>query len=430
MAIPWLQATKARGPLTAPANTPDTVSDALLAASARAAERGLSVVRAVFCAAVMARVLGINAEPHTVLPVVGMTGLAIAFSLFVLWRTRRDAPPIGLLTVSVVLDVGICLAALGVNVLWPSRLYPGLLRLPEIAALTGMIVAAGLRGHPRLVLVSMGLACCGLGALTFVDLATNAARTTYNTSDLVTMLLILLAVGSLAALMAVATRRMLRKMGRQTWRGDRAEGSIERLLHEQHDMQAVLSAALIHAQQLSEAEGNPNLQHLVGDLEVLRASTGAMRTLADTELLALKAPARTDLADFLRSTAERLGHLAPAATLTVDLPAGPAWAILSGGRLSALRIFANLIRNAAEGDGKEGAARIRITVTPDEAHTRVSVEDDGPGFADTAKAGGTGVGLASVQNLIAASGGTFDRRNAPNGGAIVAFSLPADAPRG
>lgn len=419
---------ESEGPL--PARTPDAVFDALLADSARTAERGLAVVRALFCAAVLLRYLTIPTTPGTLLPVLLATGGAIGFSVGVLWRLRARPPSIALLTISVALDVALCLVALSANVLAPTAKYPGLMRMPEVNVIIGMVVAAGLRGHPRLVLLSMALACIGLTGLAFLDIAINPDQAAYGSNGLVMMLLLLCAVGSLAALIARATRRMLRDMGRQTWRGDRAEGSIERLLHEQHDMQAVLSAALIHAQLLSREGESPTLQHLVGDLEVLRASTGAMRTLADAELLALKAPAPVDLAAFLRTTGDRLGHLAPDAAVALDLPEGPAWAVLAGGRLSALRIFANLIKNAAEGDGARGAGRIEVRVRVEGATTRVTVLDDGPGFADAAKVGGTGVGLASVRSLIAASGGDLERRNAASGGAIVTFSLPREPPAG
>lgn len=404
--------------------------DALLADSARTAERGLSVVRAAFCAAVLIRYLTIPTPAGTLLPVLLATGGAIAFSVGVLWRLRAHPPSNALLTASVAFDVVLCLIALSANVLAPTAKYPGLIRMPEVNALIGMIVAAGFRGHPRLVLLSMTLACVGLAGLASVDIALNPDQAAYGSNGVLMMLLLLCAVGSLSALTARATRRMLRKMGRQTWRGDRAEGSIERLLHEQHDMQAVVSAALIHAQLLSREASNPTLEHLVTDLEVLRESTGAMRTLADSELLALKAPARVDLAAFLRATGERLGHLAPAAELVLELPEGDAWAVLAGGRLSALRIFANLIKNAAEGDGSRGAGRITIRVAREDDRTRVVVQDDGPGFTDAAKVGGTGVGLASVTNLVAASGGRLDRRNAASGGAIVEFTLPTSAPAG
>jgi two-component system nitrogen regulation sensor histidine kinase NtrY len=103
-----------------------------------------------------------------------------------------------------------------------------------------------------------------------------------------------------------------------------------------------------------------------------------------------------------------------------------------------LRAFRNLLRNAVEAvQTRPGAGRIGLRLGPDaNGGVTVHVEDDGTGFPDglavrifepdfTLKAGGTGLGLAVVQQAVAAHGGTIEARNGPEGGAHFIVRLPA-----
>jgi signal transduction histidine kinase len=68
----------------------------------------------------------------------------------------------------------------------------------------------------------------------------------------------------------------------------------------------------------------------------------------------------------------------------------------------------------------------------------IIVEDDGPGFNQeqllapiapfvSEKPAGTGLGLYTVERLVAASRGAFHRTNRPDGGARVSVTLPWSA---
>jgi signal transduction histidine kinase len=99
----------------------------------------------------------------------------------------------------------------------------------------------------------------------------------------------------------------------------------------------------------------------------------------------------------------------------------------------------NLVDNALRHGG--GTVRLRAHAGPDTVV--LHVRDDGPGFSDGFAAyaferftredpargrGGAGLGLAIVEAIARAHGGSVRATNAPGGGADVAIELPALSP--
>lgn len=101
------------------------------------------------------------------------------------------------------------------------------------------------------------------------------------------------------------------------------------------------------------------------------------------------------------------------------------------------QILQNLVSNARDALGSGGT--IRIAARPWSDGGRIEVQDDGPGIpADqldqlfepfyTTKPSGTGLGLATVRNLVLQNQGAIQVESAPGQGTIFSIDLPAPAP--
>ena len=132
-----------------------------------------------------------------------------------------------------------------------------------------------------------------------------------------------------------------------------------------------------------------------------------------------------------------LTRAASGAAITVDVP--PTLRVRADvGQLR--RVLLNLARNAATAarQGKvELAARV---ISPDDPGrgVRIEVRDDGPGVPAamreqiftpffTTREKGTGLGLAFVREIVREHGGEVVVRDAPGGGSVFSFELPAVA---
>ena len=96
-------------------------------------------------------------------------------------------------------------------------------------------------------------------------------------------------------------------------------------------------------------------------------------------------------------------------------------------------VLQNLVLNAAQAAGGEGTVRVRAENTT--GKVLITVEDDGPGFADdaiakvftpffTTKSKGTGLGLPICRKIVEAHGGQISAANRKDGGAILALTVP------
>lgn len=134
-----------------------------------------------------------------------------------------------------------------------------------------------------------------------------------------------------------------------------------------------------------------------------------------------------ELLDYLLRT-----HLPPGVQprlrAPVDLPA------VRGHHDALSRAFANLLLNAADAVGGEGAVTVVARTLGDGVEVRVT--DTGPGIPPehleriwepnfTTKSRGTGLGLALVRQTVQAHGGRVEARSRPEGGAEFRVLLPA-----
>ena len=102
------------------------------------------------------------------------------------------------------------------------------------------------------------------------------------------------------------------------------------------------------------------------------------------------------------------------------------------------QVLVNLLRNAAEACADRASPRISVCAAADGGQVRISVEDNGAGFASaggpqrfepfrSTKAGGLGLGLAICQNIVEAHGGRIWVDESVAQGARVCFTVPAES---
>lgn len=150
-------------------------------------------------------------------------------------------------------------------------------------------------------------------------------------------------------------------------------------------------------------------------------------------------PENVHLVPVLESVRTHLGWRFPDVHIQVKVEEQATHALLRGGATTLRRVVENLVLNACEGNGGQGAARVDILARSEPYGGRLEllIADDGPGFPpdklrapieglSTTKPNGTGLGLYTSECLIRASGGTLERHNRPTGGAQLRILLPRE----
>ena len=143
-----------------------------------------------------------------------------------------------------------------------------------------------------------------------------------------------------------------------------------------------------------------------------------------------------DLIELAGQVAADLAPLVIAAgyTLALEAPAG-APALVHGDRAALERVLANLVQNALQHGGRRGAIRLRVL-----APHSLEVADQGEGIAVADRerifepfhrlrpqAGGTGLGLHLVREIVQRHGARIAVRDEPGGGACFRIDFPPPA---
>lgn len=424
--------------------------EALLYSSATRAERAFSAVRIVTCSGLIVRYLIIHdfrsalSEPVSwVDPII--LCIPLAFGLFVFWRSAQATLSIKALYASVLTDAITCSASLATVVFWPPPGYHGIFQTPDVSALCFMIFATNFRVFPSMITVG---ACANIlfaVGLLVLDLRLNGALVSLWQEAASIQLIFLLASSGIAYITVRRTYDLVHTAAEKARQAERTQQSMGYLLREQHDARSLVGALELSAERLagvfaSSADDNvPLIQNLRMTLRDLHHHVVSARDRAYLELASLDAPKSTNLLEALSVTIERLKPRAPQMQVElgaiVDQPV-----LLRGGQSTLQHLVLNLLVNAAEGDGKQGARKVQIHAFASDGGHRMTlvVEDDGPGFparilaqqgeepAKSEKPGSSGMGLWLVQRVVRRSGGDASYQNRDDGGARVMLTFCSD----
>jgi signal transduction histidine kinase len=198
-----------------------------------------------------------------------------------------------------------------------------------------------------------------------------------------------------------------------------------------HEMRNPLTPIRLAVSQLARS-GNGQHQEVI---EVLMAESSRLEQIARefTEFGRLPEgpPAQVDFTELL----SELVRTSVPPTMKPSMKLDATTPVLLGHYDPLRRAFSNVLRNAVEACGEEGA--LDITVAPDtNGGVRIEISDHGPGvpreMADrifdpyfTGKPGGTGLGLALVKQTIEMHGGTIVLEETPGGGATFVIRMRA-----
>lgn len=227
---------------------------------------------------------------------------------------------------------------------------------------------------------------------------------------------------------------MQRELRAALWRNARLAALGTAVAKVSHDLRGILSPALLTAERL-QASADPQVRRS-GD-SLVRTVERASELVKSTLEFAREVPApptqvRLRLREVIDEVAEQMRASHPATSVEVGIEDS---VMVQADRTAMLRVFANLVRNAAEA----GASRVFVAARADGDVVSVIVSDNGPGlpevvrnslflpFVTSGKAGGTGLGLAITRDLVRAHGGDVSLEHSGAEGTAFRVTLKTPA---
>jgi signal transduction histidine kinase len=202
-----------------------------------------------------------------------------------------------------------------------------------------------------------------------------------------------------------------------------------------HQLRSPLAALRLRLELLAEDSDDAAAAELAGAQdEISRLSRLVNGLLAIARAENIDTPQVNQRVDHVIST--RVAAWRPAAderSVRLETDLQPAVARIREGHLE--QILDNLIANALDAMQQGGAVRLTAAAVPAGGPIRITVADNGPGMTKqqqerafrrftTGYGGGVGLGLAIVNRLAVASGGTATLSDTQGGGLTVTIELP------
>lgn len=425
---------------------PERTVARLLDEATRRMERWMAIVRTVVVFITLLRFVALGGlwdgqqVPVRAWIPLSASAVMLLFSVWALRRTRRAPISAWVLGLSVSVDMVVCFSKLLPNALWPTPEYPGILSIPDWAMILLVITIAGFRLSERVVWLSAALGFASMAILIHVDQLVIGDRVHYIPNNILLAAIYGVFATVLALIIARQTRSLVIQGARESLRVHRAQQALGSLLHENHDVRSLISAANLTSDLVLRGlePGHPQRRNAESLSEDLRAVSALMSTLRERAFQGLATTGGhldAELAPAVRSVTSLVSRRFSAVRIACEVPAGLC-VRLAGGAVILERVLLNLIVNACQGDGTSAAANLWIRAWPEEQDVHVRIEDDGPGFPEdilhaplervvTTKRDGSGLGLFLVRSVVSATQGRLALGQRAGGGACVDLVLPA-----
>ena len=308
--------------------------------------------------------------------------------------------------------------------------YPGNLNLPDLSILVILLFISGFRLSVKIVQSASVFTVLILGFLVYFDF--QQAGIVYSYETLSMWITVSLAASMTAFFLVYRIRDMTSIAVSEARKAAELQRGVSELLESHHDAHALLSTLNLNMDRLKLAvNSQPKIKHLTHelakDVQLINDCITSVKHDADARLVSANDLMPVNLVEVIQQyaccfkTLQRSIHL--------DLGFSEKWVLIAGGRIGAIRILQNLINNAVEGNGKQCAQSIEISLEQCGKYTRMCVADDGPGFKQSPacqKSTSMGVGLKSVATIVAASEGKIDFGESKYGGALVVVCFTDD----
>jgi signal transduction histidine kinase/ligand-binding sensor domain-containing protein len=142
------------------------------------------------------------------------------------------------------------------------------------------------------------------------------------------------------------------------------------------------------------------------------------------------------VAELIDSCTVLLGQEYAGHRVQLDVDVAPGTPPVHGERVLLQQVLVNLLQNACEAARNQVAGRVLVRARPVADGVRLSVADNGDGFAAdvrrsafepfvTTRATGMGMGLAIARRVVEAHGGHIGLGQLPHGGGVVSLWLPS-----
>jgi len=209
-----------------------------------------------------------------------------------------------------------------------------------------------------------------------------------------------------------------------------------------HDFKNGLFVIAGHAQLLGLTSTDANTQHHLAQILGATERLGQL-SLDILDYAKVREPKRelVDLTRFLEAQVEPLQPRAQESEVSLVCAGPPCQAFLDRHRFN--RVIENLLGNALDSLAGRDGGKVALNWTPgDDGGVAIQVSDNGKGiprkirqrifepFFSYGKARGTGLGMATVQRIVAEHGGAIDLVSEEGQGTTVTVRLPGPPPPG